>query len=75
MGHHGSTRGRYVAYSKHGLSDSKNGQLMIVTCDSQLVIGIYQYFSTKKRALDGNLERIFEKVVRVKLYCFLIMTC
>ena len=75
MGHHGSTRGRYTAYSKYGLSDSKNGQLMTGTCDSQLVIRIYQYFSTKKRALDGNLERIFEKVVRIKLYCFLIKIC
>ena len=31
--------------------------------------------SSKKRALDGNLERILEKVVRIKLYCFLIRTC
>ena len=42
-------------------------------CDIKMVIGVYQ--KSKNRALDGNLERICEKVVRVKLYCFLIRIC
>ena len=68
MGYYGSTRGRYVR--KDGLSNSKNGRLVLS------LIGIYQKcFKVKKGALDGNLERILEKVVRVKLHCFLIRIC
>ena len=57
------------AYSKHGLSDSKNGQLLLS------LIGFIKNILSKERAFDGNLERILEKVVRVKLYCFLIKIC
>ena len=43
-------------YSKHDLSDSKNHQLVLS------LIGIYQkHFQVKKKALDGNLERLLEK--------------
>ena len=68
MGYYGSTRGRYVR--KDGLSNSKNGQLVLS------LIGIYQKcFKVKKRVLGGNLDRILGKVVRVKLHCFLIRIC
>ena len=53
-------------YSKHDLSDSKNHQLLLS------LRNLSKMFQVKNKTLDGNLERLLEKVVRVKLHCFLI---